>query len=63
MKSETVPPGVMVPPNFPREDLVARLLLPPLAQTLCRRELGLLASRTYVHSLTLLYIETVCCFW
>jgi hypothetical protein len=54
------------PPNLPhytrvKVTLVARPLLTPVAQKLCRCEHGLFTSRTCVHSRTLLRIEIVCC--
>jgi hypothetical protein len=51
IKSGIVPSGVMVSPSFPRDALVARLLMPPVAQKLCRRELSLLEGRRRVQYL------------
>jgi hypothetical protein len=54
-------------PSLPRDTrvkvtLVARPLLTSVTQKLCRCEHGVYASRTCVHSRTLLRIEIVCCF-
>jgi hypothetical protein len=54
MKPEVGPPVVVDSPNLPRYTrvkvtLVARPLLTPVAQTLCRYEYGLFTSNTCVH--------------
>jgi hypothetical protein len=52
------------PLHWVKATLVARPLLTPVAQKLCRWEHGVFTSRTCVHSRTLLSIEIDCwCLW
>jgi hypothetical protein len=66
VKSEASPPHVIDSSNLRRGvrvkvTLVARLLLTPVEQKLCRRERGIFTSRMCVHSRTLLRrMEIVC---
>jgi hypothetical protein len=66
VKSKVRPLRVIDPPYIPcdtrlKVNVVARPLLTPVAQKLCRCEHGVFTSITCVHSRTLPRIEAVCC--
>jgi hypothetical protein len=66
INSEAGPPDVIDSPNLPCDTqikitLVARLLLMPVVRKLFRCKYGVLTSRMYVYSETLLSIEIICC--